>query len=242
MVEIIPAIIPRDIDDLQDKLIQIMPFAPIVQIDVTDGVFVKSQCWPYNIPGGDQAWHDIKEEKTGLPFWEKFDFEIDLMVANPEVAAVEWIRAGAKRLIIHIESTPDAVGLLRKLNKEYDAIKNSLMGLEIGIGVNVKTPNADIYKYFDELDQNGLPLADFVQFMGIRNVGFQGQEFDDTVILKIRDIREKYPHVIISVDGGVTEDNAPSLLAAGVNRLVSGSAIFNAPSTAQAMEYFQNLE
>ncbi len=62
--------------------------------------------------------------------------------------------------------------------------------------------------------------------MGIRKVGFQGQAFDDRVLAKIKEAKDKYPQFPVQVDGGVSLATAGPLEAAGTDRLVVGSAMF----------------
>lgn len=241
MAEIIPAIIPKSLEDLRDHLDMVVGHVPVVQIDVTDGRFVPSKSWPYYNAGYDDFFQAILDEQEGMPYWDKVDFEIDLMVIDQDKAARDWIIAGAKRVVLHLESPIDIKPILRQLNADYDSVKNSLMGVEIGVAININTPNEKIYELLDELDQNGLPLADFVQFMGIDRIGFQGQSFDTKVFNKISDLREKYPGTIISVDGGVNEETASRLIEAGANRLICGSAIFGSDNPLETIEYLKSL-
>jgi ribulose-phosphate 3-epimerase len=76
--------------------------------------------------------------------------------------------------------------------------------------------------------------------MGIDNVGFQNQEFNDQVLEKISDLRNLYPDIQISVDGGVSFDNAADLISAGATRLVSGSAVFDSGDITQAIHDLAN--
>jgi ribulose-phosphate 3-epimerase len=241
MAEIIPAIIPKSLEDLRDHLDMVVGYVPMVQVDVTDGRLVPTKSWPYFGAGYDDYFQNILSEQEGLPYWDKVDFEIDLMVNDQEKAVRDWITAGAKRIVLHLESPVDVKDILRRLNKEFDSVKNSLLGIEIGVAVNLNTPNEKIYELLDELDQNGMPLADFIQFMGIRNIGYQGQVFDGEVIDKISDLHEKYPDTIISVDGGVSEQNAEKILHAGATRLICGSAIFESDNPLETIEYFRKL-
>jgi ribulose-phosphate 3-epimerase len=84
-------------------------------------------------------------------------------------------------------------------------------------------------------------MVDFVQFMGIRNVGYQHQGFDEAIFEKIADLRQRYSGVIISVDGGVNFDNAGRLVESGVNRLISGSAIFESENIKETIEEFRKI-
>jgi ribulose-phosphate 3-epimerase len=237
MVEIIPAIIPQSFEDLKDKMSQVSGIVTIVQMDVCDGVFVPSKCWPYSGDAGD--FKKILNEDEGFPFWESLDFEADLMIAHPETDAENFIKAGAKRIIIHIESGENVSSCVKELRKKYGYVGDSAVSVEIGIGINVHTPNLLLDEYLTP-NEEGRTLADFVQFMGIEKIGYQGQSFDPEVIGKVSDLREKFPDAIISVDGGVNFDNAHDLVAAGVNRLISGSALYESENIKGAIEEMSN--
>jgi ribulose-phosphate 3-epimerase len=234
MIEIIPAILPKDLDDLRDKMAHASGATPIVQIDVCDGKFVPSKTWPY-VKGGMDEFARIIAEDEGFPFWESLDLEIDLMVKKPDEVIDGWIKAGAKRLVLHIESAPNILDTIKKLRDEYGTAKEEAFGLEIGLALDLRTSNEEVFEALDLIDQDGDSIIDFVQFMGIENVGFQGQELDDLVFEKISDLRNLYPNINISVDGGVNFDNASELISAGATRLVSGSALFESEDLAKAI-------
>ncbi len=238
MTEIIPAIIPQSFEDLQHKMSLVNGLTNLVQIDVCDGKFVPSKCWPYIGDSGD--FQKIVEEVEGFPFWQSLDFEVDLMIKNPETVAEDWIKAGAKRLIFHVESSPKILRFIKELRSKYGYIGESTVNVEIGIALDIKTPNETIDEFLT-LDISGLPLVDFVQFMGIDNVGYQGQHFDKAVLGKIGNLRENYPDVIISVDGGVNLENIDDLADAGVNRIVSGSAIFESENIKDTIEEMKKI-
>jgi len=240
MTEIIPAILPEDIDDLREKLSLISGIIPLAQIDVCDGRFAPTKTWPYK-KGVDETFLRIVGQEEGFPFWGSVDFEADLMVKHPENVVDDWIAAGAKRVIIHIESTPDPLSLFQKIKLEYGASDESSYGVETGVALNIETPNEEVYELLSEVDDEGEPAIDFVQFMGIENIGYQGEPFDERVFEKIRELRERFPDIIISVDGGVSLENASELIEAGANRLVSGSAIFESGDIAGTVEVFQNI-
>ena len=239
MIEIIPAILPKDLEDLRDKMAQVSGIAPLVQIDVCDGKFVPSKSWPY-VKGGMDEFSRIIAEDEGFPFWDSLDLEIDLMVRKPEEVVDGWIRAGAKRLVLHIESAPNILETIEKLREEYGTAKEESFGLEIGVALDIRTPNEEVFEILDMVDADGDSIIDFVQFMGIDNVGFQGQEFNDQVLEKISDLRDLYPNIPISVDGGVSFDNAADLISAGATRLISGSAIFETGDIAEAIHNMAN--
>lgn len=220
MIEIIPAVMPRSLNDLEENVSRVSGSAPWIQVDVMDGKFVRGKTWPY-ISFDAKA---FEFEFEGLPNWEEVDYEFDLMVKNPEKEIERFVMIGASRVILHVEST-ELISEAITLAKEKD--------LEVGLALNIDTSNDVLEKF--------IPDIDFVQFMGIATIGLQGEPFDLRVIEKISSFRKKFPDVIISVDGGVSLSNAKALVNAGANRLVSGSAIFKNDDTHGAIGEFYNV-
>jgi len=221
MTEIIPAIMPKSLEDLKEKVSLVEGLVSFVQVDVMDGKFVESISWPVGSAG------DLEKMAKGeikLNEGVETDYEVDLMVSDPENYILPWSEAGAKRLIFHIEGIEDAETFLDNLKRD---------GLEIGLALNIDTPNEDIYPFVSKVD--------FIQFMGISKIGFQGEKFDERVLDKIKDLRQNYPNVIISVDGGVNLETASGLVEAGVNRLASGSAIFRSGNIPEAIKKLENF-
>ena len=211
MIEIIPAILPKSISDLESHLNRVRDISRTVQIDVCDSFFVPSKTFPYTDRA---AFEKILSEEETLPFWEEFDFELDLMVNDSKVASEEWVRAGASRVIIHIESPDDRAALmsLQPLRDTYAT------AVDVALAINLDTP-------IDKLET----LAEFgstIQCMGIAKIGFQGQELDERVYERVREMRKLYPEHAIAVDGGVKISNAKKLVDAGAERLVVGSGLF----------------
>ncbi len=208
MVEIIPAMMPQSFTEMEEKVGAVRRRVKTVHLDVMDGTITPSVNWPFNKDGLNEM-KKITSGEIGLPFWREINYEVDIMMQNPEESFAEWVNAGFHRVIIHVETTQKLLSLI----KEWKGI------IEVGVAVGIETENEDIYKYIDA-------GVDFVQFMGIFQIGFQGSPFDSRVLEKISKMREVYPDIPISVDGGVNMDTVPDLLTAGVNRLVIGSAIF----------------
>jgi ribulose-phosphate 3-epimerase len=234
MIEVLPAIIPESYEDLSYKMSLVKNFVKLVQMDVCDGKFVPSKCWPY-VGDDENHFEKITEEDEGFPFWQNMDFEADLMIKNPEETIEKWIKAGAKALVVHIESSPKVLDLVKDLRKTYGYAGDSLANFEIGIALNINTPNIEL-DVFLEKNPEGHALADFIQFMGIKKIGYQGQPFDEEVLKKIKDLRKKYPDITISVDGGVSFDNYKDLAKAGANKLISGSALYESENIKEAWE------
>ncbi|MBL7045942.1 MAG: hypothetical protein ISR99_02845 [Parcubacteria group bacterium] len=215
MIEIIPAIMPSSFDDLTEKISKLVGVVETAQIDLMDGKFVNSVSWPYK--EGDSI-------PALIPNANEIDFEIDLMVESPTDVAGVWARAGAKRLVPHLESLK---------NPKEELMKMRHSGVELGVAINIDTQNNELEEVMD--------LVDFVQFMGIARIGYQGEVFDERTIEKIISFRSKYPEIIISVDGGVNLESAPALIDAGANRLVSGSLIWKSGNIKETVESLKNL-
>ncbi|WKZ26501.1 MAG: hypothetical protein QY304_00135 [Candidatus Paceibacterota bacterium] len=231
MIKVIPAIIPKSFHDLEEKMSQVVGLVPLVQIDVMDGKLTPEASWPY-LNSENTDFVAIKKEEKEFPFWEELDFEVDLMVRQPENVWFDWIIAGAKRIIFHVESTEDLGSLVKNFKEKLPA-SDSALHIELGLALDIDTPNEKVYPFVPELD--------FVQFMGIAKIGFQGQPFDERVLEKIKSFKQKFPEAIVSVDGGVSLETAPRLIEAGATRLASGSAIFESGNISGTIENLKNL-
>lgn len=207
---ILPAIIPKSIEDLKATLAKVA-FADSIQIDVVDGKFVENTSWPYS-PKGDVE--DIAHHIEGK------NIEIDLMVSDPVSAAKDWLNAGAKTLVFHIESLDEDYSGLLNLKNQYE--------FKLGLALNNDTPLKLLYPHVDSID--------FVQLMGIAQIGVQGQPFDSRVLDRILTLRALYPKLTISIDGGVNLDTIETLKKTGVNRFVVGSAILNSNNPKEVYE------
>ena len=212
MIEIIPAILPLDYNDVIGHLEAVKSATKLVQIDICDGEFTPRKTWPFVGDRGEFK----KMLDEGLPFWQELDYEVDLMVADQLNEAKQWISLGAKRIIFHWEAggVKEAIEEIKK-NFFYEKDNDVL---ELGVAINLETDIEELKSVIDDIN--------FVQCMGIVQIGYQGQSFDERTFKKIEAIRKTYPQVKISVDGGVSLKNAQELAKDGAERLVIGSAIF----------------
>jgi ribulose-phosphate 3-epimerase len=229
---IVPAILPKSHHDLDEKLARLAGIATEVQIDIVDGKFAEPATWPY--AEGSKDFAVLTAGGGTLPCMEDLHIEVDLMVQDPEQSTGTWIAAGATRILAHIESTNYLPQLITDLKVKYGHSKDFAPGLlSFGLAINVGSDPALLEQYLDEVD--------YVQFMGIKNIGKQGQPFAPEILARIATFRKKYPKTPIQVDGGVTLATAPLLLQAGVSRLVVGSALWNAPNLKEAFAQFAEL-
>ncbi|OIO31516.1 MAG: hypothetical protein COZ49_02325 [Candidatus Yonathbacteria bacterium CG_4_10_14_3_um_filter_47_65] len=221
-MEVIPAIMPHSRSEMDAYAERFIGLVAAMQIDVMDGVFVPEKTWPYR-----DSFNAIRIEPLSRA--SEIAYEIDLMVDRPEDILGYWIQAGAKRVIVHIESTDSFIEIL----EHFGDVVN------IGVAINIGTPVETLFEYLD--NESLARNVAFVQCMGIARIGFQGQPFDMNVINTLRGLRKRYPKLIMSVDGGINFETAEHVVRAGANRIVSGSAILGSKDAAHAIERLKSI-
>jgi ribulose-phosphate 3-epimerase len=225
MTEIIPAVLPYTFSELERALEKVRGLSQFVQIDITDGKFAGKPSWP--LAKLDQNFEAILREERGLPFWEDFDFEIDLMVSDPFPLARNFIAAGVTRIIFHAESLDlDEDALL------LDQIKTEGL-VEVGIAVRSSTDEDKI--------KECMPYADFFQVMTIDPIGAQGSPFDPHSLTMISWLKTNFPNTIVTVDGAMTPETIELAYNAGAVRFAVGHYIFGSENPRGAFEEIQNL-
>jgi ribulose-phosphate 3-epimerase len=184
-----------------------------LHLDVMDGRFVP------NISFGLPVIEQIRKATTKI-------CDVHLMIEEPEKFTEAFKKAGADRLSVHLEAC-------RNLHRNIQQIKS--LGMKAGVAINPHSPV--------ELLSDILQDIDTVLIMSV-NPGFGGQEFIPHTYSKIhalkRMIRDKGLHVLIQIDGGVTLENAASILKAGADVLVAGSSVFKAPDPKAAIHQFKS--
>lgn len=183
-------------------------------IDIMDGAFVP------NISFGPM----ITKLITGTT--KKF-CDVHLMINNPDRYAEAFRDAGADNLTVHLEACPH-------LHRNIQQIKQ--LGMKAGIAINPHTP-ADALKDI-------LADIDMVCMMSV-NPGFGGQAFIPHTIEKIKQLRllinERSLNVKIEVDGGVTLENAKSIINAGADVLVAGNTVFKSADPSGMIRALKNV-
>ena len=171
-----------------------------VHIDVMDGHFVPQ------ITYGQPVIKSVRK-LTSLPF------DVHLMVERPEEMVDTFAQAGADWITFHQEGTVQIDWLIYHIHS---------LGKKAGISIVPSTPVSAIKEI--------LPAVDLVLVMTV-NPGFGGQKLIPYCVEKIAELdlirKEKKYNYLISVDGGINNETLPSVLEAGVDVVVSGSAFFN---------------
>ena len=136
-------------------------------------------------------------------------------------------KLGAMMMNVHYEAS---VHLHRTVQEIHDA------GMKAGVTLNPSTPVSVLEDILGDVEM--------VLLMSV-NPGFGGQKFIENTIDKVKRLRrmitEKGLQTLIEVDGGVQGETAPRLVAAGVDVLVSGSYVFNAPQPEEVIRQLRAL-
>jgi len=153
-----------------------------------------------------------------------FHFEAHLMVKEP-LDFIDYQIAGFKTVIIHYE----AFASEELVDNAATAITK--LGMVPGVAVNPETP-ASVLRYFGDTIRHFLIMT--------THPGLQGNLFLPESIERIRELRRQLAHVTIEVDGGINSSNAYSLITAGADLLVVGSAIVKASNPAESYAEIEN--
>ena len=222
MIEIIPAVIPQNLNIVREKFSALRGLVKKVAIDIVDGKYAPITTWPFN----DNQFEEFSKIARGeekFPYIDEFILQIDLLVLHPIEYIPDLLSLGAKSFVVHIVSTDH-------VKECIETIKSA--GCEVGLGIK---PSVDI-----SFLQEFLLDIDFVQFMGSDRVGYNGVELDQSVLEKIKHFHHEHPSIPIQVDIGVNFETAPLLAVAGASRLISGSVIFNTPDIKTAIMKLQD--
>lgn len=216
-MSIIPAILPHNFEEMTEKLSRIEGLAPLVQIDLCDGVFGLERTW---LPEGTETM------PTG------FDYEFDLMVNDWRTHLNSAVSLGAKRVVLHVDHMSD------------DEIREAVLSLkEKGVRAGISVSN-DIAV---ETHVSALRLAkeieyqSYAQVMGIARIGEQGQEFDESAPDRIRALKRALGDAQVQVDGAMNPENGPKVIEAGASSLVVGSFLFASGEPATAYGTMESL-
>lgn len=207
--EIAPSILSADFTRLAEAIEAIREGgATVLHVDVMDGHFVP------NITIGLPVVRSLRAAT---------DMTIDthLMISEPGRYAVEFVKAGADMVSVHVEADVH-------LQRTLVAIREA--GAQAGIAINPATPLVSL--------EEALPYADFVLLMSV-NPGFGGQNFVPTSLDKLRRLRqmidERGLKTRIEIDGGIGADNIGEVCESGAEIIVAGSAVFGGGRPTEAV-------
>ncbi|MGQ9626646.1 MAG: ribulose-phosphate 3-epimerase [Anaerolineae bacterium] len=202
MVKIAPSILSADFSRLGEEVHAAQAAgADYIHIDVMDGHFVP------NISVGPMVVEAVRRV-TSLPL------DVHLMVEEAGRHIPRFAEAGANILTVHYEANTHLHRVLEQI---------AGLGVRVGVSLNPATPLVCLEEVLD--------YVDLVLLMTV-NPGFGGQTFIESSLGRIARLaglmRERGAKAELEVDGGINEETAPRVVAAGANVLVAGVAIFDA--------------
>ncbi len=177
-------------------------------LDVMDGRFVP------NISFGLPIIEQIRKATSKV-------CDVHVMILEPEKYAEAFKKAGADVYTVHIEACPH-------LHRNLQQAKQ--LGMKAGVALNPHTPIHSIVDVIQDID--------VVCLMSV-NPGFGGQQFIPQTLQRIVELKtlimQKNTKTLIQIDGGVTLQNAPQILAAGAEVLVAGNTVFKSENPTQTI-------
>jgi pentose-5-phosphate-3-epimerase len=210
---ITPAIFPHSFHHLHELLFKTEGVTKRVQIDLCDGII-----------GLERTWLPYKE--THLP--DGFEYEFDLMTKDWVKFLKRVLSLEAKRVILHIDSWESHDFLM------LQEIMSHHKHVSVGFSIANDSP---INNFIERvlIERRNFHNV-FIQVMGIRHIGAQGQAFDDRVLSVIEKIKRRIPDISIQVDGAMNGSTVFLVKRSGADTAVVGSAIYGESNIRKAYE------
>lgn len=210
-----PSILAADCTIMGEQINSVMEGgAKYLHIDVMDGVFVPS------ISYGMCVVQSLRKIKNIV-------FDVHLMITEPIRYIEEFAKAGADIITVHLEACEDVEATLKRIKE---------CGCKVGLSIKPGTPVSEVMPW--------LGLVDMILIMCVEP-GFGGQKFIEASLDRVREVRKMITdgtyHVDVEVDGGINIENVDTIVKAGANVIVSGSAVFGGDVFANTKAFVDRL-
>ncbi|MBQ5918855.1 MAG: ribulose-phosphate 3-epimerase [Lachnospiraceae bacterium] len=208
-----PSILAADFGNLANDIEIIdKAGAQYVHVDIMDGIFVPS------ISMGMPVMQSIRKATDRV-------FDVHLMITEPIRYIEDFKKVGADIITVHAEACHNLSATLDKIRE---------VGCKVGVSINPHTNISAIEGVLDKVDM--------VLLMTVQP-GFGGQKYMDIVTPKIAEMKklidDKGLNIDLEVDGGISADNVRTVLDAGANVIVAGSAVYKNDVTANVKEFLE---
>lgn len=204
-MQVIPAVLPHSLDHLAEKLERIEGLSHLVQIDLCDGIFGREKTW-------------MPSASAVVPQPEGVRYQYDVMVSDwrPVIATLVQLAPVPDSIVMHVDSLSD---------EDLDELISTVKAANIKLGVSISN-DTGIETLFNAVRKAQVVMPDvFIQVMGIKSVGEQGQSFDEESLSRICEVTKMFGGVPIQVDGGMRPETAVKVRDAGADAIVVGSYI-----------------
>ncbi|MBR2010147.1 MAG: ribulose-phosphate 3-epimerase [Clostridia bacterium] len=214
-MKISPSLLAADFANLQSSVAKVEHAVDMLHLDVMDGCFVP------NISFGPAVIAALRPHS-------KLFFDVHLMIERPERYLEAFRKAGADGITIHVESTENPAEVLKAIRA---------LGAKPAISISPDTKAEVIFPL--------LPLCDMVLVMTVYP-GFGGQKLIPRCLDKVTELKAEIAKqgltIPVEADGGIGAANLACVLAAGVDVVVAGSAVFGATDPMAAVRAMREVE
>ena len=214
MAQIAPSILSADFTKLGEEIVSLRKIGvKVVHVDVMDANFVPNLTFGYTMV------------KALSKYKENMKFDVHLMMEHPFAYIEKFVEAGADMLTVHEECADDVIACLDKI---------AALGAVPGISLKPDTPAEAVLPYIGKFKQCLIMTVE---------PGFGGQTMMYDCLDKMAAVRALCPDkaLIMSVDGGVTEENVKLVKEKGADLIVAGSAVFAPKNRKKAFKALQSL-
>ena len=215
MIRLCPSILNADHTQLKNEIDRVAASADLLHLDIMDNIFVPNLTF------------SLDESRTIIAD-SSLPVDTHLMIADPDLVAVEYAKLGSFSVTFHFEASQNPARTLKKIREQ---------GARAAIALKPATPFSAV--------ESLLPELDMLLIMTVEP-GFGGQRFMVDMMEKVHQAREAIDRLTsdqpwLQVDGGVSVETIALAAKAGADAFVAGSAVYKAESPSQVLDQLREL-